>query len=833
MADPPVRTGKVEVVLPEGSRDVNPVTAALAPAPVAKLKRQQAYYPDGRPVPDAELADALATGQARYAKGHPVSMRRGEERFDVPPEEVAENYRRGLVPETWDEKEIADIKAEPGWRATAHAAAGAFVDVGTLGAFPTLLSKEQKKEFERHAAALPTVTSQAQLLGAAATLPLGGPALRGGAALAKGVGAARVAAVLEGAPITASMLGRSGGTAVRWGLAGAVEGGSFDAGRELSRQALGNEAYSAEKILSAFGSGAGTGALVGGTLGGVGRVLGEGAVAGYRMARPQVAKGFAPPVGIGAAEWQAARSFGVTPEDVLSLSKKLNSVPAAAERINRFGREVLDRKLTSPLQSINERMKGGLKFRDEVGEAIGTRWEGLDVRRAEEGLEFNKLPVYSRVFSLLGELRKKGGKYHKIAAELQSDWGAPLLQAKSFKELHKLDSTIRKSIQKLGDDLTSSTVHQFRREVKEGLREMAATVDPAVAKEIRSLDELYSAVRPVMDKAEERALKGELRNSSPFTPWDVGIAGVSVLAGSPLGAAYAGIKGSVKWARTSERAAAGAALAIDKLREASIKQGELVSNNVRTAAFKGALHLARALPTKALSIHGDYMDQARAVREAAINPAVLARHAEPIIGPLANADPVVGRHAAKMISEDMAWLLSRLAPDFSPRRPAPMRKGRTDLKAYSNNITGQAPSQIAAFMRTTKILAEPVKVTEDLKKGKLAPEAAETLRERRPETLKAITQEYDIAVTDLAADGKVMEYGASIRASIVTGKPYHFTMEPDFIKMSQGVWEAKRAEAAQGPAAPPPRRSTTPDATRRRVREQLMTTGQEIMEPME
>lgn len=274
----------------------------------------QIFYKDGSPIPDAKVAEAIASGEG-YARGGRVTVR--DPSGTVGTIDASELGKPGYQPLTDAEIEAERIHQERstlGQQALTvgeGAARGATLglsDVATTG----LLGDDYRKAAQERAGENRKLAIGSEVVGAIAPTLFSG----GAAASAEGaVAAGREASLLtKAARLAPSSLVSSAGRTVERGVAGiigdaapsalarmaqraaavgasgAVEGGLYGAGNAVSEAALDGGPITAEKVLSGFGHGAlfggglgaGLGALSGGASSAFERIVGgsEGLKAG-------------------------------------------------------------------------------------------------------------------------------------------------------------------------------------------------------------------------------------------------------------------------------------------------------------------------------------------------------------------------------------------------------------------------------------------------------------------------------------------------------------------------------------------------------------------------
>ncbi|MDE2103342.1 MAG: hypothetical protein KGL39_39240, partial [Patescibacteria group bacterium] len=272
----------------------------------------QAVYPDGTPIPNEKLAEAIQNGTAGYMPGSIVTVtNKAGKRYDVPAERVPEAFKAGWRPEAPSETHVRDVDAyesahpvETAFRSAdeafnspdARAAFSAGVLEGDMPGtplwdahqaakrlLPTGISPAELKAWQASRSGygkaveeLKTTHPTASTLGQAAPLAAqmvgGGP---GEAVLRLGEGAVaesspKLAAFLGGKYAT-STLGKAGQSAARLGFQGGFETSAYKAGQEAQQLALSDKDVTSERLLASVGEVAESGVI--GT--GLGVILGS------------------------------------------------------------------------------------------------------------------------------------------------------------------------------------------------------------------------------------------------------------------------------------------------------------------------------------------------------------------------------------------------------------------------------------------------------------------------------------------------------------------------------------------------------------------------------
>ena len=756
------------------------------------MPAQQAFYPDKTPIAPEDLPQAIADGTARWQAGSTVTMSRAGERFEVPADQALNFARAGGHIESDEERALEDFKATSTLSDDVHAFTGSMLSSATLGAFDAVLDDEtqRQEQLARQAAPIASALGDATGLG----LGLVGAAATGGAGVAaRAVPAAGVTslaragarAAVSRLPQATSTLGRAGQAGLGLGIEGAAEGALYSAGREWSRQSLGNEDLNTEKILAAGGEGLLFGGATGGALGFGGRLLGDAAkriVGGAEdIVSSRVKSGSKANVKLTPEEEYGAKAFGLTKSDVVNIGPS---------DLRRFMAKAEERGLLNWREDLPTRVQRAELLKEELGAQIGDIYKGLDA----SGASPDHFAVSSKAAQQMGALRDQGGKFAEIAQKIEREWGEPVWTAKGFAGLHDLDTVIRKSVEPMADGLTKSEMHKFRWGLKEGLLDEIERIAPDRREILRQLDEDYGLFSKVLEKANPRAVAAEIP-SSAVSGWDVGVAVSSAVAGSPLGAVYAGSRYAYRKFQQSEQVHAALSQALYNLKRKTDNTTLQLSKGVISTARDGAITVARHAPRVAALVTKEYVDKVDRAREIDVNPEAATARIARVVAPLAETDPVIARNLINKTVEDLRWLSARAPSSTTPVIGLPVNPA--EKLRYPEVPTSAA----ASFLRSSNALANPISVIDDIKNGSLSPESVDMLAERRPFLRQQMEREFDQAAVSLSEDGKMMKYDVSVGASLAVGKPYHFSMTPEFLRTSQGVWAAEREKLSGETAA--------------------------------
>ena len=800
------------------------------------------FYPDGTLVPNDQVGQAIADGTARWKSTDKVRfVSPNGEGYEVPGGSAWEAIQRGWRPESNDEAELKDAQRSASVGDVLQGFAGGLASTLTFGGYDAF---RDPKALRIEKARAPIANELGEVAGV--VTPIGVEAgltrfgVEGAGTLARSALTAAEAATAAPRAVTrfANMAGRAVeagvsaerpilGAAARQATEGAIEGFTYGTGRELSRQSMGNEDLSLEKLLAAGGEGALFGGALGGGVGALSGVLGKGftaaTTAGRRLegiANEALAAPAATKAGsrLALEEQQAARAFGFGPGDVQRVG---------IEKVKTFAREALDRELIPPgLASMFDDMGTKAfkveKVRQELGEAVGKVYSDLDAA----GLKLDRTDMLAASAKQLGEMADKGGNIARYGKQLEKDWVERVVKAKSFEDVAEIVRDLGKEWKKYdraADSFRRDAITEFRGNLRVALNDEVQRVAPVEAAKLEKLNQLYGAFKEASAVTEKAAARKQLEKP-PFTPWDVGVAAA---AGFPFGSIYAGTKVAAAGLMRSERAASALAVALNKMRAASANQGIKITDAVEAAARKGARDTHYSITVKRGLMAKNLVDQAMAAAEIQHNPDAAARRIAAVTSPLTAADPKLGARASMTIADDLRWLNSRAPQGTNVDLRARLAWDRYDkfqkagdkaaAAAFGGKATAAAgggkrgrkgkapvlevtPEAADSFLRTSAALADPISAIAEIKHGSITPEAVDVLAERRPALRAMVEQAFDGEVERLAEKGKELSYETAVVASLATGKAYDPSMRPEMIAAFQATYD----ERAAAMGAPPP-----------------------------
>lgn len=353
----------------------------------------QIFYKDGTPVPDAKIAEAIASGQA-FAKSQRVKVRNAS--GQVGTIDASDLGNPDYTPLT--DTEIAHAERQEkygGIGQQAIAGAEGAARGLTLGASDVALTGALGEEYRQGAEARqeihPRTALASELAGAIApSLIPGGAEVEGTSLAARGASAAAKAAKFAPSNLVAragqaiehgvarvvgeqadNYAARAAQRALALGTAGAAEGAAYGAGSAASDAALHDTPITAEKLLGSMGHGA----LFGGGLGaGMGALSGAGSRAVERIVGNKSLSEGAKAL---AAE-SALKSVGFQGSDFRGLIGRRKGA-AAEKAIVDAGQELLDYTFTSGPLKGQKLFTGAKKAEDYIGD-LATAHEELGLQ---------------------------------------------------------------------------------------------------------------------------------------------------------------------------------------------------------------------------------------------------------------------------------------------------------------------------------------------------------------------------------------------------------------------------------------------------------------------
>lgn len=743
---------------------------------MADAKQPQAYTADGKPVAAEDTAAAVREGRAFFQKGQRVyAKNEAGDLVTVAAEDASLPGYRVLSDEQIRQARLKkDAESASGMAKTVGEGV---VRGATLGfAEPSMLYDAEGRE-----AALarqrynPGLSGGSELAGAvggglAAALLSGGA---GGAAAARGVGSA--AARMGGRAALSPWLAADavGGLAERGvaralgdgllargaalGARGAAEGAVAGAGHEVSQSVLEDTPLTAERLLAGAAEGAGTGAILGGGIGVLGRGLGK---AGEAMLGRMQGGSSLEGALRGFAERRAFKQVTGNARKFFDEATDHGSNMARPERI---GRKLID-------AGIPEEAGAAISAVSARADEAASRLRTIAAEMDGAGVRVDTAKILGQVDDQIARIRETpSAAFQKVAKRIESEI-RPFRKAVddgqsfTFSDLwglrQKLDQTIRWESKQRGpaEEALRDMVGAFRSELDDSIERAIATdatgavqraeMAAAAPGALDGLDDLSGlAGRSANDAAPTGQVSGDLlgrwkqakedyadfalakkaakdlaiRNEKNrfFSPSDYGTGGLmggvmAVLSGSGL----AGVATSM---------AAGAAHKLIRERGA----GVLARIADRSAAVAGRMEIAgkvaalvespkRLGPAVAVSV-SKLFD--RYMAELSKDDAETAAHVGDATADLGLRYPDVAAAVQKAMLEDRKYLRS-VEPIPQTRVNATMTPRATPA-VYAFDAK-------KAFVDAATALDDPMSVFDDIARGDLPLSKIRALKVRRP-----------------------------------------------------------------------------------------------------
>lgn len=805
------------------------------------------YDKTGKPaeVPDAQVPEALASGEFGAPKGSHISVRAPDGSVgSVPVEQAVAAFSQGYKFYGDSDRAADEEKAKyEGFIPGVEAGAAALARGGTFSLSDLALTKsglaspETLSKLKEHnpgisttgevaGAILPIVA--AHVLAPEAALPADAAALAaGGAEVADaGMGAIDVArAASELAPTSmVARVGDAAASAVGGGLPGTlarggVEGAAYGAGQQLSDDVLGDRQISAENLLAAAGIGAGGGALISGALhvGGAGLKRAAGEIA-ERVGSHDLQK----VAGKGAAEW-AAESIDPTLGDLKGMTRSGKSP-------NEVGRVILDegiiQKGTFADNSAETMFARQQEVKARAGSEIGAALADLDGKAATDPNAakalFSPAALTARVEQEVTDNLAASSPFDSdIIEKIEKTVTRPLYEmsaADPFKQLTLTEANGWKS--RLDQKFLQWTKEQspgleelkkvrniFRDEIDSAAEKIAEkTGDPSVFQKFKDAKKVYGVMATIEEPLQKKIAKGLAQRSFGLVG-NLGLqaGGAALFAGHPLVAAGA-VGGALvdKWMR--ENGAAFAAQTLDRLSQtemlASLSKSIGKRITAATTDFGAAKYTVPSAATILDSLHFGhekayaegprdateaFLRRADELRSLERNPVKAAWLSETHVAGLRG---VVPEHAEALKSQHqaaLAFLASKL----------PKQESATGLMRGAKMLPAHADVQ--TFAEYVHAVDKPLEALDAALAGKSSPEAAEAVATVYPRlfaTMKAQT------IRALQSAEKPAKYQQIVSLSNFFGEPLDATLDPAFIASLQKITPPTNENAGKPRAIP-------------------------------
>lgn len=590
-------------------------------------------------------------------------------------------------------------------------------------------------------------------------------------------------------------LGKAVATGIGMGARGAAETGIYSGINELSEESLGKPELNAEKILSAAGSGALGGFLLGGALGGVGSLAKSGYGAVTDFASDVIAKNADKLEGLANEQrWRAldpnlkftreanARVEGGSAA-VGDVLKKYDIVGTDLKTAAREGGiadigpkidEAVD-KVGKQLGELTGGSAGTVPF-SKIHEALDTVIDPLRKVAGREGV-VRSLEDYQA--SLARKLvPETEGLVTKPSAELMQ---TPITLQDALFQRKGLDQMVYQEAKSLDPNMRVGLLRDFRAKF-EGLIVDAfddaakAAGNPEAKGQLLGLKKDYQALSIAQDAAEASTSRMQTNRNLSLSDYvsggiasNIGKGVGGIIGGAPgafLGGLAGGAAGSLINRVGRDRGNAIAAAALDKASAfARARQAIEKTDEAITAAAKGIVDGPkltggspyRSLPSAVAVTEGGLRSRFDAARDSVKDIQQNAKALTERAMVPSNHLPKTGAAVGQLAMRTAGYLVSQLpAPMVAPTlgKPWPMRVSEPEMSAYLEKF---------------KAATDPTAAMRAFATGRLTMNMATALKEVRPEIFQQIQAEAMDMVIAKQAKGDPLPYDARQRMSILLG----------------------------------------------------------------
>lgn len=660
-----------------------------------------------------------------------------------------------------------------------------------------------------------------------------GSAVEGGVARALGNVAAR------------GVAGRAISLAASLGAQGLAEGALYGASQHVGEQLLGDHEVAADKLFAATGMGALYGALGGAALGGAGSLVKSGASAVAnkvgsgiaRMAEGVEAKAAAKAASEEAAEVGYRTSAKVGDDLATSPSLQTTASRTMRDAANDLAFDALGttRKVAD---KINGRVKGGTRavggwVKDEVlqsaeGGVARTRADELapliQARRDAIGAEIGEVVAANPVRVKVANVVQDASSIHKkMLADPTMIQGAEAFRARvaqtfeAFGNGGKIaeDGTMGLADLYYARAKLEGVAHELgRKSAAEGAaKEWLRNIDSML---VDKLDEAAGAAGKTGEKERLLALKRRYQLASEaLTAAEDGtnrIAGNNIFglregiaAGVGVATAWGsdntalGVLGAGATALGGrflrQRGAGAAALLLSRMAEMGTITRAMQSVDAQLGrSAKGLLNPAPAKAAEAVQARNPIKVAQRAQRQIAdltSSPNAVAERATTLTQGMAQTAPNVAGKVATNLTRALAFLNSKLPPQRNVDPLAP------------NQPRSWTQTEAERFSRYVDAAEDPIGTLKDIERGKVTPEAVETLRVLTPTLYRDLQIRTLDAIAEQLATGKQVTFESRIKLGTLLGIQADPSQNPRVRTWLQGNIAAA-PQAAGGKMQPAP-----------------------------
>jgi hypothetical protein len=695
---------------------------------------------------------------------------------------------------------------------------------------------------------------------------------------------ARTGQTLEAAAV-GSTVGKAALTAGKLGAEGAVQGGIYGFNQELARASVGPDPISAERLLAAAGSGAGIGAVLGVGLGGLGS-LGKSAF--ESTARYSALQA----VGMNRSAIKKFRKmFGE--EKVNALNEWIMKESELAVAAKRAGsKDALDP--LAVWGGIKERAAANEAIRKKAGqqlEELLKEIDGLSGSFNKTLLQSDAASLVNELKGGVGETVQHGNKLNsdfiKAPPGRRGMKNRVVVDAKGRavpKPVEEIDNlfdqwVLRGHVDKgtvfqPGVDNTYNTIkREFRDRLERNLEQQIEEISRQARAKIESAktsglpisvtdENLAGAYEKYMHAKSQYHMASSISDSlnaavsgniatPPLKYIDVLSGGIGATHGlgrkSPIAGGLTGLAiTKLASAVSHETGAAILAKAYNRIRGGTDKAAMVAAGAVSSAVSKNSFKVRPdKFPDSIAKLATKFVTSSEAPSEASKNPEIAIRKISSAVQPLSEVDSKLAAATTRTLAEDLKWLSQKLpgvkigfdwqaipgsgtASGVTFKTMSELVRSRSSKKAV---LPRNSAVEMARYNRFEKNLSDPLgNLIAMARSGKLSPELPQVLRERRPFLREQIKSEYTDNLVKMIQQGKKPSHTSLVQASLVTGMALDITMKPEFIVMSQSVWEEQASGEGEKQAEPSPRMSGRRVSDKMRERAQDRQTASEDVE---
>lgn len=572
----------------------------------------------------------------------------------------------------------------------------------------------------------------------------------------------------------------------------AVEGAFYGAGQLISEDALGTAEFNAENLLAS----AGTGAMIGGTLGGI---LGT-------------AEGLIPVVKNNKLVDIVSRKINTNVDKRIAGAKlaKMTQSEIAKLKNTKWGEEVfdnipkyfkrnLDLKITDDLEKLYTKSNAEMA---RLGEEIGNTAKKIDKLAEGTSILPKKSQIALKVQNSLKEIAEQFKKspdevakksLKKIQRRIRS-WDEWMSSDKPIKasDIKELKTSLQqatkwnKSIDQIPLDgkLDRQVAEAVRQEFLD-LADRVSTVDNAIGDKLRKLNLDYGTALTVTNKLKRAVDKETAASFAGFK--DLLLADILTdISGGGLGVAT----GAVATKKFLESDLRRKLTLLTNIEKSNIKVGKKINNSVKeffTTAKKASIPTS----TKALlSVNWDTPNESGKRRKKAktkleafknisedlqkmtSDPAPLMDHLSKNAMKLSGAAPSTVMALNSTIAKSIQFLNEKLPKDSSSGI------GLFSRKWEPSSI------ELSKFERYLNAVDNPLSVLDDLKSGTITREAVEAIKVVYPDLYVRIQQE----TMNHIAENHDIQYSKRLELGILLDIPADSSLLPDNIAALQQIF---------------------------------------------